>query len=67
LVDQVGLGDIIFIQLSRSFRLIDLLHVQVHVTSTLKIPYSKENFGAKAALLSGPPGIGVYVYIRVRV
>jgi DNA polymerase III delta prime subunit len=30
----------------------------VHRKKTMKIPYSKENPGAKAVLLSGPPGIG---------
>jgi len=30
----------------------------VHVLKKVKIPFSKENPGAKAALLSGPPGIG---------
>jgi replication factor C subunit 1 len=29
-----------------------------HVSKTMKIPYTKENPGAKAVLLSGPPGIG---------
>jgi replication factor C subunit 1 len=29
-----------------------------HNKKTIKIPFSKENPGAKAALLSGPPGIG---------
>jgi replication factor C subunit 1 len=30
----------------------------VHLTKTLKVPFSKDNPGAKAILLSGPPGIG---------
>jgi replication factor C subunit 1 len=30
----------------------------VHITKSLKIPFSKENPGAKIVLLSGPPGIG---------
>jgi hypothetical protein len=30
----------------------------VHLKKTEKIPFSKENPGARAALLSGPPGIG---------
>lgn len=30
----------------------------VHIQGTLKIPFSKDNPGAKAVLLSGPPGIG---------
>jgi replication factor C subunit 1 len=30
----------------------------VHLKKTRKIPFSKENPGAKAVLLSGPPGIG---------
>ena len=31
---------------------------EVHLTKTKKVPFSKENPGAKAVLLSGPPGIG---------
>jgi replication factor C subunit 1 len=30
----------------------------VHLTKTVKVPFSKDNPGAKAILLSGPPGIG---------
>jgi Mrp family chromosome partitioning ATPase len=30
----------------------------VHLKKTEKVPFSKENPGARAALLSGPPGIG---------
>jgi replication factor C subunit 1 len=30
----------------------------VHLKKTIKIPFSKENPGSKAVLLSGPPGIG---------
>jgi replication factor C subunit 1 len=30
----------------------------VHVKKTRTIPFAKENPGAKAALISGPPGIG---------
>jgi replication factor C subunit 1 len=30
----------------------------VHLHKTEKVPFSKENPGARAALLSGPPGIG---------
>lgn len=30
----------------------------VHSKKTLKVPFTKENPGAKAVLLSGPPGIG---------
>lgn len=30
----------------------------LHVKHSLKMPFSKENAGAKAVLLSGPPGIG---------
>ena len=32
----------------------------MHVTKTFKPPFMKENPGAKAALLSGPPGIGMF-------
>lgn len=31
---------------------------RVHIQKSLKIPFNKQNPGAKAALLSGPPGIG---------
>ena len=30
----------------------------VHIKKNIKIPFSKENPGAKAVLISGPPGIG---------
>lgn len=30
----------------------------VHIKKTMKIPFSKENPGAKSCLISGPPGIG---------
>ena len=30
----------------------------MHIKKTVKVPFSKENPGAKAVLLSGPPGIG---------
>lgn len=31
---------------------------EVHIKKTHKVPFSKENPGARAVLLSGPPGIG---------
>lgn len=37
----------------------------VHIRKTIKIPYSKENPGAKMVLLSGPPGIVSYCHLQV--
>jgi replication factor C subunit 1 len=53
LEDVIGCIDIIF-------KLSDWLKKweSMHLTKTLKVPFSKENPGAKAVLLSGPPGIG---------
>ena len=31
---------------------------RIHIEKSMKVPFSKENPGAKAVLLSGPPGIG---------
>ena len=35
-----------------------VLQLHNNVKQTAKVPFNKENPGAKAALLSGPPGIG---------
>ena len=35
----------------------------VHIKKKTKVAYNKENSGARAVLLSGPPGIGVYLIL----